>query len=261
MKTITIIFMGLIAHVNQPWSLNNTAVIPNAPGHRAEMKIPKGAMLNQDDPWFKQKLNQETYVIPLQGIKVRVNKTRGVFSGLTPELIAAMPPLKTLAPLCKLKDEVRKRTTTSNLASFIDYRGGRLSPDTYFSEKLVIEDTPWKNGRCVVCRIRYEADLSGNEGEIVFTQADGTKHVARIATNSVLEVENTPVAGEGMNAHDAAAAAEGQSHFQEHYSIFKPCNRPKGLRSEEKCDKKEICPFTAGLAPVPFADCTNSHYP
>ena len=267
MKTITIIFMGLIAHVNQPWSLNNTAVIPNAHGHQAEMRVPKAAVLNPQDPWIKQqRIEHDSYVIPLQGLNVRVNKTRGVFAGLSPELIAAMPPLKALAPTCKLKSEVRSRTVTPDLASFIDYRGGRLTPDTYFPKKLGILNTPWSDGRCVVCKIRYEADLHGNEGEMVFIQGDGTKHTMILAGNSVLEVSNEPIPGAAETPDQIAKDAESPDggHFQNHYSIFQPCNRPTAVPSNKDCDKKEICAVAAASvahAPFPLADCTNSHYP
>ncbi|HUP61519.1 MAG TPA: hypothetical protein VNA69_13985 [Thermoanaerobaculia bacterium] len=261
MKTITIIFIGLIAHVNQPWSFDNTAVVVNAHGHTANMSIPTSAVVNHDDPWLRQwpQINN-SYVIPLKGLRVRLENTRGVFSDRSQTLIDSVPPLKKLAPTCKLKREIVARAKTDDVVAYIDYRGGRVSPDMFFAEKLVFEGTEWNDGRCVACRIRYDADLRGDEARLVFTDSDN-EHVLRVAGNSTVEVQNAPTVGTGFSI---AGATSG--HFGHHYSILQCDRAPVRPVLNGVCDKPDVCltpsstptPFPT---PTPFGDCTGSNYP
>jgi hypothetical protein len=256
---LVILFFGLIVHVNQPWSLDNTAVLPDAEHHHPVMSIPKSALAVPDDPWLKGSCANDPCVVKLKGFNVRVKGTRGWFSKMSPELIAALPSLKDLAPGCRgLRKEVRDRVPLlDELASFVDYRGGRRSVETYYKQKAAFEDgpQPWKDPRCLTCKLRYEAELDGSEITLTFTEkSTGKTHDVRIKGDSTLEVTHIP------DKYDPG-------HFGFAYNIFEPDERCVGLSPmvypdklcDNYCDTGNTAVSTA--SPFPQADCTNTGYP
>lgn len=247
MKTLVIIFFGLMVHVNQPFSFDNTLVIPRVEHHHPVLRIPQNAVLNSEDPWVQQFLHdpEDEYVIPLEDRKLRIEGTRGVFSDKHPTFFAAAPRLRQLAQKCKLRPEVRKRKITPELGSYIDYRGGRLTTESYFPAMLEFESGPLAGKHCIACKTRYEADLRGERVQLTF--ADG--HVVVIAGNSAIEVDNVPPPAETSGGH-----------FSRTYAIFKGgCEGPRTRRSDA-CRNTPICRFELP-DPFPDADCTNTNYP
>jgi prepilin-type processing-associated H-X9-DG protein len=247
MKTLVIIFLGLMVHVNQPFSLDNTVVIPRVEHHVPELRIPENAVLNPQDPWVKQFHHdpEDEYVIPLRGRKFRIAGTRGMFSDKHSTFFAAAPRLGQLAQRCELRDEVRNRQITAELVSYIDYRAGRLTVESYFPRMLEFESGPLAGKHCVACKTRYEADLRGDRAQLVF--ADG--HVVVIAGNSAIEVDNLPEPGETSTGH-----------FSRAYTIFKDgCEGPRAYPSGQ-CKNTPVCRFQVE-PPFPDADCTNTNYP
>lgn len=243
MKTLVITFLGLMVHVNQPFSLDNTVVIPRVEHHEPELRIPENAVLNPEDPWVRQfhRDLEDVYVIDLKGRKFRVKGTRGMFSDKRPTFFAAAPRLGQLARECDLREEVRKRQITDELVSYVDYRGGRLTTESYFLQVLRIESGPLAGERCVACKTRYEADLNGDRAQLVF--ADG--HIV-IAGNSAIEVTNVPPGGTSVG------------HFSHSYAIFKGgCEGPRA-RPSGPCRHTPLC---KSEEPFPDADCTNTNYP
>jgi prepilin-type processing-associated H-X9-DG protein len=247
MKTLVITFLGLMVHVNQPFSLDNTVVIPRVSHHVPELRIPENAVLNSEDPWVKQFLHEfeDEYIIPLGGQKFRVKGTRGMFSDKHPTVFAAAPRLGQLARACDLRDEVRQRQITAELVSYIDYRGGRLTTESYFARMLKFESGPFAGEHCVACKIRYEADLNGDRAQLVF--ADG--HVVVIAGNSAIGVNNVPQPGETSTGH-----------FSHTYAIFKDGCKGPSARGSGQCKNTPVCKFEVE-PPFPDADCTNTNYP
>ena len=268
MKTLVIIFFGLVTHVNQPWSLDNTAVLPAAHGHAAEMSIPKSAVIDPQ-PWLSQFERQTAYVIPLQGMNVRVKNTRGMFSDKRPEFFASVPRLKKLAPGLKLSRAVRRRLGSEQLSAFVNYRGGRLTTESFYAQKLILGSGD-SSGTCVACKVRYEADLRDGEAQLVFIR--GTEqNLVRIAGGSKLDVNNILTAD----------AIPSESHLGSVFSIFDGGSSREFERGDA-CDQSPLCDgleeleaFEAamaveaplvegqsvGPAPFPGPDCTNSHYP
>jgi hypothetical protein len=244
MKTLVITFFGLMVHVNQPFSLDNTVVIPSVKDHVPVLRIPGNAVLNFEDTWVKKFRRDDEYVIELQGRKFRVEGTRGMFSDKHPTFFAAAPRLGQLAPNCDLRPEVRERELNAKLVSYIDYRGGRLTPESYFPHMLDIESGPLAGKRCVACRTRYEADLAGDRAQLVF----GPDQVIIIAGNSAIEVSNVP----------PERVARG--HFSHIYAIFEDgCKGPLSSVSNDLCKNTPVCELRE--ANFPDADCTNTNYP
>ena len=253
MKTLVVIFFGLMVHVNQPFSLDNTVVIPYVEYHRPKLRIPDTAVVNFGDyAWVTGFPNVDHfYVVPLTNLKFRIGNTRGLFSDVRQNFVDAAPPLHTLVPGCQLRDEVRARKfVPSDLVSFVDYRGGRITPESYFTDHKVSfpsTTTEWKYPRCVVCTTRYEAVLSSDNADLFFEDDQGKKYVVRIAGNSALEVTNLPDQSTNTN------------HFDRHYSIFKPGCTPAPVKLDGQCTNTPGCPPPP--TPFPDSDCTNSHYP
>ncbi len=247
MQTLVIIFFGLMVHVNQPFSFDNTVVIPRVEHHDPVLRIPENAVLNPQDPWVRQFLHdaEDEYVIPLEGRKLRVEGTRGVFSDKHATFFAAAPRLRQLAQKCELRPEVRKRQITAELGSYIDYRGGRLTTESYFFKMLKFESGPLAGKHCIACKTRYEVDLRGDQAQLAF--ADG--HVVVIAGNSAIEVNNVPPDAETSSGH-----------FSRTYAIFKgECEGPR-VHSSDACKNTPVCRFELPV-PFPDADCTNTNYP
>jgi hypothetical protein len=258
---ITIIFFGLIVHVNQPLSLANTAVLPYAPYHTAILHVPASALVDPNDSLIKDQqitkydANEQEYLINLNGFSVQVEGTRGIFSGLKQELVDSEPPLHKLAPTCRLRTEVRNRTYVANdLVAYIDYRGGRLTPLNYYRDQLKFPDSSdvtLKNGICVNCKVKYEADLRDNTATLGFTDANGKEHDLVIKGNSTLTVTNLLQWRQRMN------------HFDYHYKVLTNCD-PVHAEPGDLCGK-DSCRPGANLLDAkvlfPDADCTNSHFP
>lgn len=257
---ITIIFFGLIVHVNQPLSLANTAVLPYAPYHAQILHVPARALDDPNDSLIKDQqittydANADEYLINLNGFAVEVEGTRGIFSDLKQELVDSEPPLQKLAPTCRLRTEVRNRTYVANdLVAYIDYRGGRLTPLNYYWNQLKFPDSSdqtLKNGICVNCKVQYEADLRGNTATLEFTDPNGKKHDLVIKGNSRLTVTNL-----------LDPKQKPMNHFDYHYKVLTNCDPVHGYRGNP-CGK-EYCPEGTrnGDSPFPDADCTNSHFP
>ena len=258
---LTIIFFGLIVHVNQPFSWANTAVIPYSAQHTALIHIPEGALQYPNDAFVKSRgtydANSKEYQILLDGFVIKVKGTRGVLSNLDQELVDSEPPLAKLAPTCRLRLDVRTRTTHPNdLISFIDYRGGRLTTVSYFPNQLKFPkstDATLRDGICVDCKVQYEADLKGETATLNFTDTTGTHDVV-IKADSTLTVTNLLPDGVHLD------------HFDAHFRIFENCTPMKFLpgnpcKDKEYCKEATVSTLLHPKPPFPDADCTNSHFP
>jgi hypothetical protein len=254
---ITVLFVGLIAHVNQPRSLDNTAVLLVAPHHNPQLLIPDTAtMVDPDDDFLsKQPRRDEVYdryEIDVTDWRVRLSGTRGMFCDHPQEVLDTVPRLQHLAPKCSLKQAVIDRQTGGPFAAFFDYRGGRLGVADYLQKQL--EFKPKAGGgptfQCASCRMRYTAELEGNYAYLTLNKGTET-HVIRVPANSTIEVSNVPDPNERPN-----------SHFDLYYEIFENCtNDIDVLPSGTDCAQKQNHICNPGTPPYPFADCTNSQWP
>jgi len=251
---IFIIFIGLIVHVNQPWSLDNTAVLPyghDATAHTPTIEIPYTSILNPT-PEMQNGLVNGYYVVNLQGIDVRVEGVRGMFSTMSKELEDALVPLKKVATGCKLRREVRDRTLTdTKLASFIDYRGGQREPDLYLPKKLTFSNTDINN-RCIVCSIKYTGTLRGDTATFAFKRAGDKEPFKRIQVKAGANVivrnrPNNPNTRHFMHVFDIY---EGCKTVTLPQPPAEPCTLPN-------CETEHR---GTGNAPAPGEDCTGGYH-
>lgn len=203
---ILIIFVGLIAQVNQPWSFDNTAVIPVAEGHIPTMSIPLHSVIGPDKWVTDHAADGSTVVINLMHVKVRVTGTRGIFSDLMYDYVYGSVPVGTIAPTCKLRKEVRNREYAEDIAAYIDYRGGHMMPESYLRYQLSFENTAWSIPRCAVCTAAYKAELRGDSATLLITELEEPRpsnheprtpsasaiHTIKIAPGTEVIVRNLP---------------------------------------------------------------------
>ncbi len=211
---VVIVFVGLMVQVNQPWSWDNTAVLPYADKHKAELVLPTAALVDPREisEEFKDYRQVNGYfLIPLQGYDVRLKGTRGMFNRRGQDYIDATTPLSRVGGCGRLLSDIRKRNQTEQIASFFDLRGGRMVPDTYLKQRISFDGTEFRN-RCAVCSIRYEATIRGEEAVLVFTSMYGAVRRVRIRRGAQLVVRNVP------NDKDSTG-----DHFQHLYSIYETC--------------------------------------
>jgi hypothetical protein len=246
---IAIIFVGLIVQVNQPWSFDNTAVLPKVPGHIAEMVIPHTALANplEIEQLPNKRIEKGQVIIDLNGIDVRLRGTRGWFNRRTREYKESVPSLKKVGGCRNLQDAVRRREQnrlqqddgTPALLSFVDIRGGRMSPHSYAPSKLSFEETDFQE-RCAACSVLYEAALHGNTATLVFhvgeaqsvnetKESKATRtHEVHLRRGAELLVRNIP--------HDYL----GDGHFPHAYVVFQQCGVPLAPGPTKPC-RKPIC--------------------
>lgn len=254
MNQIIIVFIGLIVQVNQPWCLDNTAVLPygdpaRGTEHVGTLQIPFAGVVRTTGDTGKLMPNEarDTYTVDLKNVDVRLQGTRGRFSTMSKGLVEALPPLSKLTTGCKLKKAVRDRTATDRLASFVDFRGGRREPDTYLPKKLSLG--PAFSERCTVCSVRYIGDLKSNTAVFEFRHA-GEKApfmTVEVRAETEVTVRNMPV-----NATTG--------HFSLVYDIYEGCTSiAHPAISTEKCNLRQCeahqgCPTTGGpKAPTTLA--------
>ena len=247
---IIIIFFGLITHVNQPMSLDNTAVLPHAKHHVALLLVPRGLIapiITPEDRWLSQWVNGDgTYAIKLDGLKVRLKGTRGIFADLKETHQKHVPKLSRLVPNCsRLKAAVLNRTPNTQFSSFFDYRAGDVEPYEYFGAMAYFPDSQESSPRCVACKVKFEALLRDDHAVLVFEEKDGTKHTYQVAGNSILTVQNIPT-------------QPTKGHYVHHYTVLENCWGP-ALENMGECINTPKCKL--GIVPYPGIDCANSQYP
>lgn len=186
---IAIIFIGLIVQVNQPMSLDNTMVLIAADHHNPRLVIPFDSIVNPNE-WLEKKRNGPNVEIDLTGATVRVKRTRGIFSDVKKAFFDGSPSLRTLAPTCRLRREVRNRQPVpGELAAYVDFRGGLILPAAYLPLQLSFTADE-KDAFCAVCRVRYEADLRGDHATLIYK-----KKVVTAAGVEVVDTHEIKVAG------------------------------------------------------------------
>lgn len=254
---LTIIFIGLIIHVNQPFSFDNTAVLPSTPHHVAKMIVRREDIANPRDAWVMSVCKVDPCEIYLAGYTVTVTGTKGTFSRMSQHLIDAMPSVTTLAPKCGgLRDEVRDRRPGANeFAAFIEYRGGRRRlVETFRLKASFLAEPPWDGRRCLACAVAYEAETEDAYATLSFhSHAHGGVTELHVKQGKTITVENL----------DRHVTPPGQppppNHFGYYYRIFERtnCEQPLPQISEEEC----TTPYCERAGRFPQADCTNSTYP
>lgn len=212
---IAIVFVGLIIQVNQPWSFDNTAVLPYLDTHKAEMVIEARA-LQDAAPLMaipSVTVNDDGQVIiPLKNVDVRLRGTRGMFNRRNREYQESIPSLRKLGGCGRLRDEIRNRNQGSDaekFVSFIDLRGGRMVPHSYLEKKLKFADTDFVD-RCAACSILYEAAFRRDTATLLFTYGSNQPIPVTVNKGAEILVRNVPT-------------EEVDDHFIHNYVIYETC--------------------------------------
>jgi hypothetical protein len=208
----------------------------------------------------------------LKGVTVRVKGTRGIFSDLKTEFTDGSPAMHTLAPACKLRDEVRKRQIVpGELIAYVDFRGGQVLPEMYLPKKLSFTGTPLAEPRCTVCRARYQSQVRGDHATLIYKKKlknpDGSP-VLRQDGKEAEEVHEIAIAG-GDPATEITVSNKPSHtvphHFEKQFNIYVGQCEASQIRpvvTSEKCTTGKTCPQKSppGVAD-PGDDCSVVRHP
>ena len=234
---LVIIFVGVIVHVNQPWSFDNTAVLPHVPSHKAELVIPKKDLANPAELDFipHRVTNKDQVVIDLEGMDVRVKGTRGIFNRRTEDYKKAVPVLAKTGGCRKLHRAVRDREQGRSGAlasgSFVDIRGGRMVPHRYAPDRVSFHGTDFQN-RCAACSVKYEAELRGDTALLVFrigeTRGESEAAVQKLHLKKGAQITVANIPTQPVDAH-----------FEHSYEVFEQCRARLNPGTSTPCGKPE----------------------
>jgi hypothetical protein len=230
---VAIIFVGLIVQVNQPWSLDNTAVLPNVDDHTAEMVIQLNDLAVPQEVLQVggQAANNNTVVVPLKGVDVRVRGTKGMFNRRTREYRESVPSLKRVGQCRTLQEQVRNREQSEALAGagFVDIRGGRMVPHSFAPARMSFQGTDFQN-RCAACSVMYEASIRGETALLEFRitpeqhAGKAPPYEVHLKKGAELLVRNAP------NKYVPP-------HFEHTYKVFQDCGKKQAPGATLPCRK------------------------
>lgn len=261
MKTVVILFIGLISHMNLTNS--NTSVLVAAPNHNVTLSIIRNAQI------LKQ--------APLENTYVTISGASGSFRrSLT---LGSVPPLSAVAGCATPKQTIVKREYDPAVSSYVDFLdGGELSVAGHHPVMAHIENggSSWKNDRCASCEVSYTAELTGDSLTIAIYDV---KTRAQIALLRAEDADTVAI----RNAPDSTNASD---HFQEFFKLFEACTYSTAMIKEASgktrcalsdCDphlklarssKSSTSKAAAAIDPqvldilmVPSVECTNSQWP
>jgi hypothetical protein len=257
-KTLIIVFSGLVAHIQLPNSTVSTAALPIDKHHFASLRFrPEDIVLRKIrnkpeelDEWFATYLSQdEIYVIPLSGLHVKI-------SGLDPKdtdtaAVRDLIPSLTKVSSCQtLKKSIINRTPDNDFG-FVDYSGGVLMANAYFDTMGYVANVPgWDVPRCMPAELQLITPVVDDAAKLIFITKGGEAHEVALRPGTHIEVFNS-----SLPQHPGHKKTK---HFENYSSLFSGwCSMDKVLAAGE-CRKSGL---TVRKPAEPDPDCTNSHYP
>lgn len=253
-KTLIIVFGGLIAHVQLPNSTTSTAALPIDRHHSATLAFLKEDVVlgegEELDEFFEHNLGGSgQYVIPLKGVHVKISGLEA--KETDPQAVRDMIPSLTKVSSCKkLKKTVLNRTPDKDFG-FVDYSGGALMANTYFGSMGYVPDVPgWDVPRCMPCEMQLITQVVDDYATLSFITRNGKTHVVSLRAGARVRVSNSldPISTGGHKP----------PHFETYSTLFSDTCSMNHLQAGPPCRKGGmVCRQPA----EPDPDCTNSHYP
>jgi len=247
-STLTIIFVGLIAHVQLPNTTLSTAVLPDDHEHRAVLTFQRadatGILLPE---WCAQ--FQPVCRVPLTNTHVKISGLPRVKADLSAveELI---PPLTAVATCKYIKSAVVRREPTPDLTAFVDYSGGSLAPRTYFKKMGMIIDLPgWDVPRCLACEIEYKVTLLDDAATVTLIH-DNVERQLVFRSGSELTVSN--------NYRDANTAATSVlPPMLSYFELFEDTCQIPSVAADGRCQRSAVC----DIPELPGPSSTQTRFP
>lgn len=282
-ELITVIFYGLIAHVDLSPVAMNTAVLPAVPAHQASLCVAATdidpSSLPSTLPGFMKRPSMGNVDCPNQ-FEVDLSSAKLDFDGIdetttlyTKNFERFVAPLSSVSTCRTLKPNVRTRTHGGGAApvdplisAYVDYPGGTLDVESYFAMRgrfpavAGVPASPWSGPQCFACKVSLTMATRGPKVGITVT-----KH--RSATGGVQEVPfRFEVRAQSRLTVVNAPHTATSGHFKHHYDIFSGSCAMQLLEPlAEQCDLPTCAEsrpaVTNGTNPDADVECSQSRYP
>jgi hypothetical protein len=269
---ITIIFFGIITHVDLHPAAMNTAVLPAVMHHKPYLCVsqsdivgnpPPGNFVNAPSVTNPGCPNQ--YEIDLTFAKVAFKNIDETTTSYTKEYKRYVPSLSLISKCRKLKSNVRSRTHAVGLgpdpkiAAYVDYPGGLLDVESYFAGRGKLDpktNTIQDGPQCFACKVKLTMKTSAATVRVVLTKNGVQGEIPfDVLSTAILTVRNAPTQAT-------------QDHFKFHYDIFDSTDTDCATRSVvkktgEKCDLVTCTESSLGGGGGSDSDveCSNTNYP
>jgi hypothetical protein len=270
---ITIIFYGLMAHVDLSPTRMNTAVLPVVASHRpylcvsgldmdaVSLPVPLPSFIKVPDRNNPGCPSQ--YEIDLRAAKVEFDEIDETQTTYTKDYIRYVSSLSALSTCRSLKPNVANRThgggaspVDPTIGAYVDYPGGALGVDSYFAMRGVVKTStsPWAGPQCFACKVSLTMATKGAKVGVIISRHGMMIPVRfEVRSKSKLLVTNAP-------------SSAGTGHFHHHYRIFQ--NSCTGLNLEptpDACDlppcPESVAPVAIGVSPDADVECSQTRYP
>jgi hypothetical protein len=237
-EIVTIVFIGLIAHMDLPRS--NTAVMVKADQHDPAMKIFR-ADGGVEGPY------------DIDGKLVRISPGKGSSYPSRAHLRGTTPELDDITEgKCKVRKPIVDRKRDSSVFAYIDYEGGDLGALAYQDKMIYFaHGKRWSAPRCAACGTQL--DLEVDQGKpIVITVCDVDD-----PNNAAKQTKYTINGDDWVVFRNAPNTIVSGDHFLHFYELFESCNPNDGVMvaQNKDCHRPLKCvDFTPQLAPRAGAD-------
>jgi hypothetical protein len=274
---ITIVFYGLISHVDVSPVAMNAAVLPVVANHQPYLCVSATDMIAaslpsslpsyiaQPDPANPGCPNQ--YEVDLRAAKVEFDGIDEKTTFYTKEFTRYVSSLSALSNCRTLKANVRSRThgggsspVDSQIGAFVDYPGGTLAVDSYFAMrgKVAGSTSPYAGPQCFACKVALTMATSGIKVGVTVS-----KH--RSTTGGVFMPIRFEVRSQARLLVTNAPMTSTTNHFAHHYRIFTSCAGLNLKPTSEACDlppcPESGQPVTTGTQPDADVECSQTRYP
>lgn len=247
-STLTVVFVGLISHVQLPNTTLSTAVLPDDHSHRALLIFKRADVIGSIDTLLCPLVAADCRV-PLANTHVMISGMPRVRTDLT-AVEEVIPSLTTISTCKYLKAAISRRVPADELTAFVDYSGGALVPRSYFKKMGVISDLPgWDVPRCMGCEVELRANLADDAATVTLVKASDTRQIV-FQSGAEITVSNAY-----RNA-DAASNAIVPPFFA-YFDIFDDrCQMPR-VEVDGACQRSAVC----NMPELPSPASTQSRFP
>jgi hypothetical protein len=271
-ELITIIFYGIITHVDLHPAAMNTAVLPAVMYHKAYLCVsaseisgtaPTGTFIAPPSSTNPGCPNQYEIDLTYATVKFKnIDENRVLY---TEEYRRYVPSLTSISKCRKLKSNVRSRTHAvgmgpdTKIAAYVDYPGGILDVESYFAGRGKLDpadpDNIQNGPQCFACKVKLTMATNAKTVRIILTRVGTQGEIPfDVLSMATLTVRNAPTQAT-------------QDHFKYHYDIFDSsdagCKAVVIKKANEKCDLV-VCAessLESGGGSDADVECSNTNFP
>lgn len=256
MNTITLTFVGLIAHVLTMGNVQR-AVFVNAPMHNARIVVAAADVIEA------RGLVEEASSEPGQRVFSLNDQHLTLETGTTEATIAEasfaryVPSLAAISDATEIRDEVEDGILFEGAHAYLDLRGGRLSAADGTIQQAVFPGSRFRSAQCVAMSVKYTVESAGDS--VILRGTDGA--LLRIRAGATARVINDPPPSfTTPHYHMYSMILKDVTHV----SSPRPTGKACATDDRERPGVGRLKVASAALAPKPLmveVDCSNSQWP